>query len=107
MTFTTSDPIDNSERILVRNTATGFEQGIAGGVGFFTAGPLGAILAWAAIRGLQGKWTPWTLLGMVASPALILFQGFLLAIVLGSTTPDIDVRGADIDVTIPEEVNKN
>ena len=63
MTTTTPDPITpNTERVLVRNTVTGFEQGIAATAGLFTAGPAGALASWATIRGVQGKWTPWFIL---------------------------------------------
>ena len=58
------DPTDNSHRVLIRNTVTGFEQGIAAAAGFFTGGPIAAIASWGAIRGLQGKWTPWFVLGI-------------------------------------------
>ena len=68
MTTLTPDPIDNNtQRVLVRNTATGFEQSIAVMAGFFTAGPLGSLASWGAIRGLQGKWAPWFILGVPAS----------------------------------------
>ena len=61
------DPIDSSQRVLVRNTVTGFEQGIAAVLGLFTAGPIGALAAWGTIRGVQGKWTPWVLIGIPIS----------------------------------------
>jgi len=78
---TTPDPIDpNSQRVLVRNTASGFEQGIAAMAGLFTAGPLGMLCSWAAIRGLQGKWAPWFILGIPSSIALIALQFVLLGV---------------------------
>ena len=80
---TTPDPITTQERVMVRQTATGFEQAIAGVTGFFTAGPIGALAAWGAIRGLQGKWTPWFLLGLPASFAINLFYIIMLVIVGG------------------------
>ena len=44
MTTTTPDPISNNvERVLVRQTATGFEQGIAAVAGLLTCGPIGAL----------------------------------------------------------------
>ena len=65
MTTITPDPVSsNTERVLVRNTVTGFEQGIAAVAGLFTAGPIGAVASWATIRGVQGKWTPWFILGV-------------------------------------------
>ena len=71
MTTNIPDPIDNGvERVLVRNTVTGFEQGIAATIGFFTAGPLGALASWGTIRGVQGKWTPWFLLGIPAATVI-------------------------------------
>ena len=83
---TTPDPITTQERVMVRQTATGFEQAIAGVTGFFTAGPIGALAAWGAIRGLQGKWTPWFLLGLPASFAINLFYIIMLVIVGGVST---------------------
>ena len=83
---TTTDPITTQERVLVRQTATGFEQAIAAGVGFFTAGPLGAVAAMAAIRGLQGKWTPWFLLGLPASFAINVFYVIMLVVLGGLST---------------------
>ena len=74
MSYTTPDPITDQSRILVRQTATGFEQCIAGMAGLLTAGPLGALAAFGAIRGLQGKWAPWTILGTVAAPVLLVGQ---------------------------------
>ena len=74
MTTLTPDPITNDSRVMVRQTATGFEQAIAAFAGLFTAGPLGAIASWGAIRGLQGKWAPWSVLGVVAAPVLLVGQ---------------------------------
>ena len=68
--FVTDDPVDANQRVLVRQTATGFEQGIAALAGLCTAGPLGALASWGAIRGLQGKWTPWFILGIPSAVVL-------------------------------------
>ena len=85
MTNTTPDPITTQERVLVRSTATGFEQGIAATAGFFTAGPLGSLAAWGALRGLQGKWAPWFILGIPASVALNVVQFVILAAIMGTS----------------------
>ena len=85
MSTTTPDPITTQERVLVRSTATGFEQGIAAMAGLFTAGPLGSLAAWGAIRGLQGKWAPWFILGIPASVALNVVQLFILAAIMGTS----------------------
>jgi len=85
MTQTTPDPITTQERVLVRSTATGFEQGIAAMAGLFTAGPLGCLAAWGALRGLQGKWAPWFILGIPASVALNVVQLIILAAITGAT----------------------
>ena len=91
MTTTTPDPITaNTERVMVRNTATGFEQGIAAAAGMFTAGPLGALASWGTIRGLQGKWTPWFILGLPAAPVLLIGQlAFLGAVLPDTKTTDM------------------
>jgi hypothetical protein len=68
---------------LVRSSVTGFEQGIAALAGLFTAGPLGALASWAAIRGVQGKWTPWFILGIPSAIAINAFY-FGVFILFGS-----------------------
>ena len=75
------DPIDSSQRVLVRNTVTGFEQGIAAVLGLFTAGPIGAIAAWGTIRGVQGKWTPWVLIGIPISILINLINLLIFTII--------------------------
>ena len=68
----------DGQAIQVVGVASDGEQIIAGGIGLITAGPLGALAAWGAIRALAGKWTPWMVLGFVASPVLLGFQLFVL-----------------------------
>ena len=93
MTTTTPDPITpNTERVLVRNTVTGFEQGIAATAGLFTAGPAGALASWATIRGVQGKWTPWFILGIPASIVLNVVQLMTLGVILEATTPEVELN---------------
>ncbi len=76
-------PLENGQQVvMVRSTASGFEQGIAALTGLCTAGPLGAIAAWGALRGLQGKWMPWALLGVPAAPILVGVQIAIGAAVL-------------------------
>ena len=84
MTHKTSDPVTNQERVLVRSTATGFEQTIAAIAGFFTAGPLGAVASWGALRGLQGKWAPWFILGVPSAIAINIVQIVILATLMGT-----------------------
>ena len=72
--FIIDDPLDTNQRVLVRQTATGFEQGIAALAGLFTAGPLRALASWGVIRGVQGKWTPWFILGIPSAVALNAIQ---------------------------------
>ena len=58
---------------VVRGEVTGFEQSIAALAGLFTAGPLGALASWAAIKGVQGKWAPWFILGIPSAIAINAF----------------------------------
>ena len=88
MSNTTPDPINAQERVLVCSTATGFEQAIAAVAGFFTAGPLGSVAAWGALRGLQGKWAPWFVLGFPASIAINVVQLTILAAIFSSSGGD-------------------
>lgn len=91
MSYTTADPVQNNvERVIVRQSATGFEQGIAAIIGLCTAGPLGALASWGTLRGLQGKWTPWFLLGLPAAPVLLVGQ--LVVVGAAMDTPDRDPR---------------
>ena len=87
MTTTTPDPIStNTERVLVRSTVTGFEQGIAAVAGLLTAGPIGALASWGTIRGVQGKWTPWFILGVPASFAINVVNIAALVVITGGTS---------------------
>ena len=79
------DPVDNQQRVLVRQTATGLEQGIAAFAGFFTAGPLGALASWGTIRGVQGKWTPWFILGIPAALVINVINFGIFAAVVSTT----------------------
>ena len=89
MTTTTPDPISNNvERVLVRNTASGFEQGIAATAGLLTCGPIGALASWGAIRGLQGKWTPWFILGVPSAIVINVVNIAALAVIGSSTGSD-------------------
>ncbi len=102
MTTTTPDPITpNVERVLVRNTVTGFEQGIAATAGLFTAGPLGALASWGAIRGVQGKWTPWFVLGVPAMVVINVVNIAALAM-LGSAMPDAEYTPQQTDTGVSE-----
>ena len=83
------DPTDNSQRVLIRNTVTGFEQGIAAVAGLLTGGPIAAIASWGAIRGLQGKWTPWFILGIPSCAVINLINIAILASI-GITFSDDD-----------------
>ena len=88
MTTTTPDPITpNTERVMVRNTVTGFEQGIAALTGLLSAGPVGALASWGVIRGVQGKWAPWAILGIPAAPILGFIQLVTLGAILESSNP--------------------
>ncbi|MDC0315671.1 hypothetical protein OAL32_01960 [Synechococcus sp. AH-551-G15] len=90
MTTSTPDPIsNNTDRVLVRSTVTGFEQGIAAVAGLFTAGPLGALASWGTIRGVQGKWTPWFILGVPGAIAINVVNIAALA-VIGSGSGESD-----------------
>ena len=100
MTQTTPDPITTQERVLVRSTATGFEQGIAATAGFFTAGPLGSLAAWGALRGLQGKWAPWFILGIPASVVLNVVQLIIIAAIFGAAEPE---AGTDYEASYIQE----
>ena len=105
MSNNTQDPITNQERVLVRSTATGFEQGIAALAGFFTAGPLGSVAAWGALRGLQGKWAPWFILGVPASIAINVVQLAILAAILSTGAEDNDNnRWTPNDTAIAEQI---
>ena len=71
---------------VVRGEVTGFEQGIAALAGLFTAGPLGALASWAAIKGVQGKWAPSFILGIPSAIAINAFYFGLFTLYVGVGT---------------------
>ena len=105
MTTTTPDPISNNvDRVLVRNTASGFEQGIAATAGLFTAGPIGALASWGAIRGLQGKWTPWFIIGVPAAVAINIVNVVALGVIVGGSDPAPSYNPNDNQSSIQQEL---
>ena len=78
------DPIDNTQRVLIRNTVTGFEQGIAAVAGLLTAGPIGALASWGTIRGVQGKWTPWFIVGIPSCVIINLVNFLIIGLITAS-----------------------
>lgn len=46
----------------------------AASIGLATAGPLGAIAAVGALKVFSGKWTPWSLTGVIVAPVLGIIQ---------------------------------
>ena len=90
MTSTTPDPITNNvDRVLVRSTATGFEQGIAAVAGLLTCGSIGALASWGTIRGLQGKWAPWFIIGVPSAVVINVVNVAALAVIgsMGTEAP--------------------
>ena len=48
------------------SVASDGEQIGAAAIGLLTAGPIGALAAWGAIRMFAGKWTPWLIVGAIS-----------------------------------------
>ena len=71
---TVTDVNSEGQAVKVVQVATNAEQMAAAGIGLVTAGPLGAVAAWGALKAFAGKWTPWTLTGIVAAPILGVVQ---------------------------------
>ena len=71
------------------------EQIAAGAIGLITAGPLGALAAWGAIRMFAGKWTPWMLVGFFAAPVLGMTQLAVLGGIGAALNPPAIERTAD------------
>lgn len=87
---TVETSVPGQQAVLVQAAVTGGEQVIAGVAGLVCAGPLGALASWGAIRSLQGKWGPWTVLGIVTSPILAVGQLVGLGLIgasLSDTSP--------------------
>ncbi len=88
MTNSTQTNVNAEGQVVkVVQVASDGEQIAASAIGLVTAGPLGALAAWGAIRLFAGKWTPWMVVGFVASPVLMLMQLAFLGAVTSSFTP--------------------
>ena len=98
----------NAEGMVVKtvSVASDGEQIGAAAIGLLTAGPLGALAAWGAIRMFAGKWTPWMVVGLVAAPVL----GFVQIVMLGAMMApfaDIETNKNDqsrIEIVQPSHV---
>ena len=71
------------------------EQIAASAIGLLTAGPLGALAAWGAIRMFAGKWTPWMVVGFVAAPVLGMTQLTVIGGIGAAFNPPAIERTAD------------
>ncbi len=98
---TVSNPVTSQQAVMVRQTASGFEQGIAAMAGFFTAGPLGALASWGALRGLQGKWCPWMLLGIPSMVAINIVNLIALGVIGAVMVPEEDTTNSYYQRTLP------
>lgn len=79
----------------VVQVASDGEQIAAGAIGLITAGPLGALAAWGAIRMFAGKWTPWMVVGFVAAPVLGITQLAVVGGIGSALNPPAIERTAD------------
>ena len=64
----------DGQALKVVSVASNGEQIAAAGIGLITAGPLGSLAAWGAIRMFAGKWTPWMVVGFITAPILAFVQ---------------------------------
>ena len=100
----TDSPLDtvNAEGTVLKtvSVASNGEQIGAASIGLLTAGPIGALAAWGAIRMFAGKWTPWMLTGIIAVIPINVFQ--LLAITSISTLFEAN----DIELVAPSTSNE-
>ena len=79
----------------VVSVASNGEQIAAGAIGLITAGPLGALAGWGAIRMFAGKWTPWLVVGFVAAPVLGIGQLAVIGSIGAALNPPVLERTAD------------
>ena len=86
--------------VKVAGVATDGEQIGATVLGLLTAGPLGALAAWGAIRMFAGKWTPWMLTGFIASGPLL----FIQLLIIGAMASSVD--SAELPVMEPERIEE-
>ena len=100
----TDSPLDtvNAEGTVLKtvSVASNGEQIGAASIGLLTAGPIGALAAWGAIRMFAGKWTPWMLTGIIAVIPINVFQ--LLAITSISTL----FEAYDVELVAPSTSNE-
>ena len=93
--MTTTNVNAEGQVVKVVSVASDGEQIAAGAIGLITAGPLGALAAWGAIRMFAGKWTPWMVVGFVAAPVLGVTQLAVIGGIGAALNPPAIERTAD------------
>ena len=93
--MTTTNVNAEGQVVKVVSVASDGEQIAAGAIGLITAGPLGALAAWGAIRMFAGKWTPWMVVGFVAAPVLGITQLAVISGIGATLNPPAIERTAD------------
>ena len=83
----------NAEGTVVKtvSVASDGEQIGAAAIGLLTAGPIGALAAWGAIRMFAGKWTPWLLTGVIAIVPINVFQLAVIGGIIEATNDNEQV----------------
>lgn len=85
--MTTTNVNAEGQVVKVVQVASDGEQIAAGVIGLVTAGPLGALAAWGAIRMFAGKWTPWMITGLITAPMVLLTQLAIMGSVTSAFNP--------------------
>jgi len=99
MTLMTNSPLTdvNAEGAVLKtvSVASDGEQIGAAAIGLLTAGPIGALAAWGAIRMFAGKWTPWLIVGAISIIPINVFQLALLGGIIGASDTTEQVTPSD------------
>ena len=86
----------NAEGVVIKtvSVASNGEQIGAAAIGLLTAGPIGALASWGAIRMFAGKWTPWLIVGIITILPINAFQLAVIGGLMNATTDTEQVTPA-------------
>lgn len=110
---------EDSTRLLRNNgpvsderIVTGTRQTMAAVMGFLTAGPIGSLASWGAIRAVQGRWMLWFVIGLPAAMLINVFNLIALGVLISGdesslvspTEPSASVNQSNRPVRSPSSL---
>ena len=100
-------PLRNNGPVSDERTVTGAQQSVAAVLGFLTAGPIGSLASWGAIRAVQGRWMFWFVIGVPSAMVINVFNLLALGVLIGGDESSVVSPAEPSPITQPQKPVKS